>query len=70
MLNLINLFTNHLKQENMTYLQHFKRSIKLSTKMAYGSICLFIHAFIPGFFVKSGSNTIKELYFIVNKKTG
>lgn len=63
-----NLFIKHPEQENMTYFQHFKRGILLSSKMAYGSMCLLIHSFIPGLFQTTGSNTINQLYAITNKR--
>ena len=65
-----NMFLKHPQEENMTYFQHFKRGILLSSKMAYGSICLLVHTFVPGLFQTTGSNTINQLYAITNKRLG
>ena len=56
------VFLKHPKENNMTYFQHFQRAIKMSSKMFIGFIALFIHAFFPYFFEKTGTDTIKSLY--------
>jgi hypothetical protein len=55
-------FTNHPNINNMSYLQHLKRSMSLSLQMCMGFIYLFIHAIFPFIFEKSGSNMIHNLY--------
>jgi hypothetical protein len=54
-------FTKHPEDNDLTYTEHFKRSIKFSLKMFYGSAALFIHAFFPFMFEKTGSRIIIEL---------
>lgn len=62
------LFHQHPRQEGMTYTQHLKRALWLSSKMTYGSICLIIHGLIPAFCEKSGSAVVASLYNDLNSK--
>lgn len=55
------LFTKHPEENDLTYNEHFRRSIKFSLKMFYGSIGLFVHAFFPFLFEKTGSKIVMEL---------
>jgi hypothetical protein len=43
----------HLKDNNMTYIQHFTRAMSMS-------LALFIHAFIPNAFPTYASDKMKE----------
>lgn len=61
-------FCKHPEEEGMTYLQHLQRAICLSSKMAYGSICLFIHGLIPCFHERTGTYLITELYHDIHVK--
>lgn len=58
---IIECFTKHPKTKNMTYFEHFNRSIKLSLKMFYGSAALFIHSFFPFLYEKTGTTIAKEI---------
>lgn len=58
---IVNLFTKHPEENELTYTEHFRRSIKFSIKMFYGSTALFIHAFFPFLFEKTGSRIVMEL---------
>ncbi len=51
----------HLDNNNISYLDHFKRSIGFSMKSFYASCCFLIHAFIPDVLETRGSSIIKEL---------
>jgi hypothetical protein len=52
----------------MTYTEHFKHAIKYSGKLLYGSIALFIHAFIPYYFETTGSDIVKQVNEEITKK--
>lgn len=52
----------HPFKNNMTYFQHFKYAIKMSSKLAYASCCLIIHAFYPNLFENTATDIIKEIY--------
>jgi hypothetical protein len=56
------LFHEHPEHEGMTYTQHLKRACYLSGKMAYGSLCLLIHAIVPAFCEKTGTRIIQQLH--------
>jgi hypothetical protein len=56
------LFHKHPEQEGMTYTQHLKRACYLSGQMAYGSLCLLLHAIVPAFCEKTGSRIIQQLH--------
>ncbi len=51
----------HLHNNRITYIKHFKRSIKFSVKSLYASLCFLIHAFIPDVLENKGSSIIKEM---------
>jgi hypothetical protein len=54
----------HIKDNNTTYINHMKHAFTLSLKAGSASVILFIHAFIPFLFEKTGSNILKN---IINK---
>lgn len=56
------LFINHPKSVNETYIQHFFTSISFSMKLFKAAIACFIHALIPGLCIKTGSKAITELH--------
>ena len=58
----------HLTDANEGYLLHMLMALKISTGLFSASIKAFIHAFIPGLFLKSASSKIKELYLFVEKR--
>ena len=49
---------NHPSNVCMTYLQHMKLSIELSSLFFIGSIKAFIHAFIPDIYITSSSDLV------------
>lgn len=51
----------HLKQNNQTYIQHFKHSIYYAWRSFNAAFYFFIHAFIPELFQTNGSTEIKNL---------
>ena len=63
------LFTKHPNENGMTYKKHWWRAMKLSIKMAFGSVCLFIHSIFPFVCETTGTNVVKELYkYLENHK--
>ena len=62
--NYINNYMNsfeHLKEHNMTYVQHFHRAIYISFTLAVASAKNFFHAFYPDIWVTSASDAIRHL---------
>jgi hypothetical protein len=56
------LFVDHPKSVNETYIQHFCTAMSFSMKLFQAAIACFIHALVPGFCVKTGSKAITELH--------
>jgi hypothetical protein len=60
-MNLVKQSVQHLKKNNMTYIQH------LFFAMFYGTLCLvagfylIVHSILPCFFPTAGSNLVKKL---------
>lgn len=52
----------HLKEEKLTYTQHFHRSVTLSYTFLTSSLKAAIHAVVPSYFTRSSTSTIKQLY--------
>ena len=53
----------HLKEMNMSYLQHMIRALCISSILFLASACCFVHAFIPCLFDSTATtliSTIKE----------
>jgi hypothetical protein len=56
------LFIDHPKTVNETYIQHFFTAMSFSMKLFKAAIACFIHAFVPGLCIKTGSKAITELH--------
>jgi hypothetical protein len=56
------LFIDHPKAVDETYVQHFCTAMSFSMKLFKAAIACFIHALVPGFCVKTGSKAITELH--------
>ncbi|WP_299074604.1 DUF6356 family protein [uncultured Paraglaciecola sp.] len=56
------LFIDHPESVNETYTQHFSVAMSFSMKLFKAAFASLIHAFIPGFCVKTGSKAITDLH--------
>ncbi len=56
------LFIDHPKSVNETYIQHFFTAMSFSMKLFKAAIASFIHALVPGLCIKTGSKAITELH--------
>lgn len=56
------LFIDHPKSVDETYLQHFCTAMSFSMKLFKAASACFIHALVPGFCIKTGSKAITELH--------
>ena len=54
-------FTKHLKENNISYFGHMKRSSGFAYQSFKAFLVFLIHAFLPFAFVDDGSKTIKKL---------
>ena len=55
---------NHPQNVCMTYLEHMKLSLQLSSLFFVGSVKALIHAFVPDVFITSSTDTVR----IANEK--
>lgn len=53
--------SNHLKDVNMSYCEHFTHSFKFSIKFFNASLKALSHAIIPSTYLTSSSDLIKNL---------
>ena len=58
---------SHLKNVNMTYLQHMRTSFGYSYTFFSGSIKAFIHGIFPNMYETSTSDLIKQLHMDLEK---
>jgi hypothetical protein len=56
------LFIDHPKSVNETYIQHLFTAMSFSMKLFKAAIACFIHALVPGLCIKTGSKSISELH--------
>ena len=62
MQNPMNLFTDHPKAVNETYLEHMHMSGSFGVWLLLAALCAFFHALFPFLFEKTASGIIKNLY--------
>lgn len=55
------LSTIHLKENNMSYVEHKRHSLEFSKIMLVASVKAFIHGYIPSFYETSTSEAVKKL---------
>ena len=52
---------DHLKEENLSYFEHFLRAIKISLLLFFASILCLTHSILPFLFTSSASNICKKI---------
>ena len=58
----------HLKDVNMTYIQHFYYAIKLSARLYYLSYISLVHAIFPCLFTETVSSDICKINEKLNNR--
>jgi len=53
--------SRHLKENNISYFDHFKKAFKISLLMAAGSMLCTIHAIIPFLFETTATNIAQKI---------
>jgi hypothetical protein len=61
-------YFKHLVDVDMNYTEHMFLSLKLSARMAWGSLTAFIHALYPDIFITSTSSTCDYLHNELQKR--
>jgi hypothetical protein len=67
-MNLKRRWKNHLTENNMSYLQHLKFAVLYGCICFIAAICLIIHAILPCFFERTGSDLVKMLVLVFKKR--
>ena len=57
----------HLNEDNETYFQHMRITLKIVIIMLVTGVFCLIHGLIPGVFKKTGSNQITKMYEMVSR---
>ncbi len=55
------IFFEHPREVGLTYFQHTKRALYISSTMLYGSACLLIHSVLPCLFETTGTDIVQHL---------
>lgn len=58
-------FTEHPKQTGESYLEHLWFTIRMTLRMVYTSIALFLHGVFPFIFVRTASTQMEKMYLIM-----
>lgn len=66
-MNLINKWTQHLKENDMSYVEHLIFASYYSLVCMVSAFCFLLHAILPCFLQKTGSNLVKKLNHTFNK---
>lgn len=64
------LFTNHPADVGETYFEHLRTASWFAGTMLLAGLACFVHALVPGLFVRTGSNAIGRLHdrMIANRR--
>ncbi|MDP6169535.1 MAG: DUF6356 family protein [Candidatus Marinimicrobia bacterium] len=57
-----NIFKEHPNSVGETYIQHMKKAIVYSIKLAMASVCCMIHSLFPFLFLDTASRISKKIY--------
>ena len=57
----IRLFIDHPNSVAESYFEHFAVAARFGLTMICGGMCALVHAAVPGWCVKTGSDTIERL---------
>lgn len=56
------LFLNHPRQIGESYGEHWSAAFRFGADMVRAGAACIIHAFVPAFFERTASSTVKRLY--------
>jgi hypothetical protein len=66
-MNLYKKWIGHLKENKMTYLQHFKFAVFYGSACLVAAFSLLLHAIFPCWFQTAGSDLIRSLAIVFKK---
>ena len=67
-MNLKKRWTEHLEENGMTYLQHFKFAVFYGFVCFLSGVLLIIHAICPAFYQTAGSDLIQIMARVFKKR--
>lgn len=67
-MNLYKKWMHHLKENNMTYIEHLIFALFYGLCCLYAGLFLIIHSVLPCFFATTGSDLVKKLSQNFSKK--
>lgn len=56
------LFLEHPRSVDESYVEHFGMASSFGFRMIFAGLACLVHAVVPGLFVRTGSNAIRELH--------
>jgi Family of unknown function (DUF6356) len=56
------LFLQHPRSVGESYLEHQRHALGFGFSLLFASLACFIHAMVPGLFVRTGSDAITRLH--------
>lgn len=59
------LFVDHPRSMDESYAEHFGVASRFGVTMIWGGLCALVHAFVPGWCITTGSDTIRRLNHIM-----
>lgn len=65
---IFNLFTQHPRENGVTYLQHMCISLNLCKTFTVASVQAFIHAFFPFLFETGSTDAVKYAKILIRHK--
>jgi hypothetical protein len=60
-MNIYKKWINHLKENNMTYIEHLIFALFYGCSCIFAGILLIIHSVLPCFFPTAGSDLVRSL---------
>jgi hypothetical protein len=65
------LFQEHPRAVGESYLEHMGVAADFGSRLFLASLACFVHALVPGLFVRTGSNAIRILHdrMVMNRRT-
>tara|TARA_R110001583_G_scaffold70802_1_gene199969 strand:+ start:814 stop:1011 length:198 start_codon:yes stop_codon:yes gene_type:complete len=60
--------SKHLKENNVSYLQHMKCSLGYAKESGKAMVYFSIHAFLPDTFVIHGSQKLRQITWTIHNK--
>lgn len=63
------LFLDHPRSVGESYAEHAAVAAGFGVAMIAGGVACLVHAFVPGLFVRTGSNTIRRLHAAMAVRT-